>query len=164
MQNEFLMLYDQFFDDVYRYTLFKTGNKWDADDLVSEVFRKAFEKFTSLRDNPKAWLMTIARNTVIDFYRKKRDLVVEDTELEKHTYTFSFEEALEKQDELRCLKKGLKNLAKEDLELINLKYFADLTHQEIGTIMGKTGDAIKMKTLRIVRQLGEAVKRCMEGK
>ena len=163
MKNDFLTLYDQFFDDVYRYIRFKTGNRWDTDDLVSEVFRKAFEKFSSLRDNPKAWLMTIARNTIIDFYRKKRDVVVQETELERQPDTYSFEEELMKQDELKCLKKGLRNLTPEDLELINLKYFAGLTHKEIGELLGKTMDAVKMKSLRIIRQLGESVKRCLEG-
>lgn len=164
MAKDFLSLYDQYFDHVYRYTYFKTGNKWDTDDLVSDTFRKAFEKYATLQAHPKAWLMAIARNTVIDFYRKKKEVVTDREELEKQVYDYSLEEVLGRHDELRCLKKALQSLPKEELEIINLKYFSELTHQEMGRILGKTVDAVKRKSLRIVRKLAESVHRCLEGK
>lgn len=40
----FIHLYDQYYDDVYRYVYVKTGNKWDTEDIVSDIFRKAYEK------------------------------------------------------------------------------------------------------------------------
>ncbi len=56
----------------------KLGNKWDTDDIVSDIFRKAFERYASLQEqsSAKAWLITIARNTIIDFYRKKKDTFI----------------------------------------------------------------------------------------
>lgn len=39
MGEDFLNIYDQYFNDVYRYVYVKTGNKWDAEDIVSEIFR-----------------------------------------------------------------------------------------------------------------------------
>ncbi|WMT41300.1 hypothetical protein RE628_01540 [Paenibacillus sp. D2_2] len=39
----FLEIYDRYFDDLYRYVLFRVGNRWDADDLVSDIFRKVLE-------------------------------------------------------------------------------------------------------------------------
>ena len=38
MEEGFLNLYDQYFNDVYRYVYVKTGNKWDAEDIVSDIF------------------------------------------------------------------------------------------------------------------------------
>lgn len=162
--SNFLDLYDQYFGDVYRYIYFKTGNKWDADDLVSETFRKAFEKYRSLRGNPKAWLMTIARNTMADFYRKRKGLVQENTELDRHAYAYSFEEVLGREDEMICLQRALRILSEDELELINLKYFSELTHRQIGEVLNKSTAAVKMKSMRIMRQVRESVKRCMEGK
>ncbi|MEK3937139.1 RNA polymerase sigma factor [Sporosarcina sp. FSL W7-1349] len=80
MHVKFIQLYDAYFDDVYRYVYVKTGNKWDAEDLVSDIFRKAFEKRSSLAKHPnqKAWLFMIARNTIIDFYRKKKNVPIGD--------------------------------------------------------------------------------------
>lgn len=40
----FKHIYEAYFDDVYRFVYVKTGNKWDADDIGSETFRKVYEK------------------------------------------------------------------------------------------------------------------------
>ncbi|KNZ69996.1 ECF subfamily RNA polymerase sigma-24 subunit [Thermincola ferriacetica] len=159
---DFLSFYDLYFDDVYRYIYFKTGNQWDTDDLVSAVFLKAFEKFPSVTGSHKAWLFTIARNTVIDHYRKKKDITVGE-DMERYTYLYCFEEELEKQDEVNCLKKSLGALTKEELELINLRYFAELKYWEIGQLTGKTENAVKLKFMRVKEKLKALVKVCMEG-
>lgn len=162
MKLDFISLYDNYFDDVYRYIYFKTGNSWDADDLVSEVFRKAYEKYRTVTDNPKAWLFTIARNTVIDFYRKNKDIVMGDN-IELYTYPYYFEEVIEKGDELNCLRKSLNTLSKEELEVVNLRYFSELKYGEIAALLGKSEDSIKMKAFRIINKLKNLVKECMEG-
>lgn len=69
MGEDFLNIYDQYFNDVYRYVYVKTGNKWDAEDIVSEIFRKCYEKFDANSiQNHKASLFAIARNSIIDYY------------------------------------------------------------------------------------------------
>lgn len=162
MQLDFIGLYDKYFDDVYRYVFFKTGSKWDTDDLVSEIFRKAYENFAKINSNQKAWLFTIARNTVADFYRKKREVAAGD-DLDQLAYPGSFEDDLVKKDEMNCLKKSLNHLSKEELEIINLKYFSALKHAEIAALTGKTEDGVKMKSFRILNKLKVMVKRCVEG-
>lgn len=159
---DFVEIYDLYFDDVYRYILFKTGNQWDTDDLVSEVFRKAFEKFDTVKGSQKAWLFTIARNTVIDYYRRKKDVTLGD-ELEKFTYPQFFEEELEKKDEIECLKKALKHLSKEESEIVNLRFFSEMKYKEIGELMGKTENAVKLRFRRLSDKLRPMIKSCMEG-
>ena len=163
MQSDFFSLYDQNFTHVYRYVYFKTGNQWDTDDLVSEIFRKAFEKFHTLQGSPRAWLMAIARNTVSDHYRRKKEVLAGDENLDRYAYASSFEELFIRKEELHCLKKSLQSLSRDELEIINLKYFAELKHREIGTLLGKSVGAIKMKSWRIIQKLGELVQRCLEG-
>lgn len=162
MQLDFIGLYDKYFDDVYRYIFFKTGSKWDTDDLVSDVFRKAYEKYNTVNGNPKAWLFTITRNTVIDYYRKRKDIVIGD-DLDLFTYPHSFEADLERRDEINCLKKSLQTLSKEELEIVNLRYFSEMKYKEIGQLLGKSEDSIKMKAFRITGKLKELVKKCVEG-
>lgn len=162
MQLDFIGLYDQYFDDVYRYVLFKTGSRWDTDDLVSEVFRKAYENFGSIRGNAKSWLFTIARNTLIDYYRKKKHIAVGE-DLELYTCSYSFEEDVERRDAINCLKKSLKALPKDELEIVNLRFFADMKFSQIGEVCGKSENAVKMKCFRIMGKLKELVKHCVEG-
>lgn len=69
VKDDFLDLYESCFDDVYRYIYFKVGNSWDTDDIVSDTFKRAYEKYKTVKVDSRAWLFTIARNAVTDFYR-----------------------------------------------------------------------------------------------
>ena len=140
MDDQFARMYDEYFDDVYRYVYVKTGNRWDAEDIVSETFRKAYEKFSSLQEGTKSksWLLTIARNNVIDFYRKKKGVLIGEN-IEFYFTPVPFEDPLEQSNEIDCLKKSLEHLPKEELEIVNLRYFADLKFKEIATILQQTG-------------------------
>lgn len=162
LQMDFISLYDLCFDDIYRYILFKTGSRWDTDDIVSDVFRKAYENYGSQKGNPRGWLFTIARNTVIDYYRRKKDIAV-GNDLELYPSPYRFEEDVEKRDELNCLKRSLQALSGDEIEIINLRYFAEMKYAEIGDTLGRTENSVKMKCFRITGKLRELVKKCMEG-
>lgn len=163
VHREFLKLYDDCYDDVYRYIRFKVGNSWDADDITEEVFKKALEKFKTARENTKAWLFTIARNTVTDYYRRKKDIPDSET-LDTYQHPFNFEEELVRKEELGCLKSSLNCLDDEELEIINLRFFSEMKYGEIAAVLEKTENAVKMKAMRTMNKLREFVKKCLEGK
>jgi RNA polymerase sigma-70 factor (ECF subfamily) len=160
--DEFTSVYDECFDDVYRYVYAKTSNKWDTEDIVSETFRKAYEKISSLKDstNLKAWLLTIARNTVIDYYRKKKTILVGD-EMDLYFSPLPFKDPFDQSSELECLKKSLNVLSKEELEMTNLRYFAGLKFKEIAVVLEKTEETLRVKSSRISKKLGMLVKKCL---
>lgn len=60
-------------DDVYHFLVSYTGT-WEVEDLLQEVFIKAFKKFGTYNGDaaPRTWLYAIARNTAIDEKRKRR--------------------------------------------------------------------------------------------
>lgn len=157
-------MYDECFDDVYRYCYSKMGNKWDTDDVVSEIFRKAFEHYSSLKghSNGKAWLMTIARNTVYDFYRRKKDTLGGDA-VEWLVQPDLSAAQLEAKEDLECLNKALAYLPDEDREYIRLKYFAGLKYREIGELAGKSEETVKTRVFRLLKKVGVLVRNCMEG-
>ncbi|QSZ27116.1 RNA polymerase sigma factor [Aceticella autotrophica] len=162
MVESFLEFYEKNFDDVYRYVYFKIGNKWDTDDIVSEIFKKAYEKYKSIKSNPRSWLFSIAKNTITDHYRKNKNVTLEDN-ISYFSYHDIFENKFEKEAEIDCLKKSIYSLPKEEIEIINLKYFAGMTHREISQIIQKTEDAVKMKVFRIIQKLKNLVIKCLEG-
>src|SRR5438045_5454751 len=68
----FACLYDEHLNVVYRFVLFKVGDATLAEDLTSEVFSKAWESIDRYqwRNLPfQHWLLRIARNVVIDYWR-----------------------------------------------------------------------------------------------
>ncbi|MBS4174391.1 RNA polymerase sigma factor [Bacillus sp. FJAT-49736] len=159
---EFTSVYDQYFDDIYRYVYVKTGNRWDAEDIVSETFRKAYENFSSLKDrsNLKAWLLTIARNTVYDYYRKKKSFLVKD-EMDFYFEPLPFEDPFDQEGEMECLKKSLHHLSKEDLEITNLRYFAGLKFKEMSMVLERAEDTLRVKSHRITKKIGVLMKKCL---
>ena len=173
---DFIKFYDQYYDKVYRYVYVKVGNGWDTDDIVSDIFRKAYEKYATVKRNHASWLFTIARNTIVDFYwQKKKNLLQaatgkdEEAYMSQYIYQFSFnsfeedaEDELERKEILSCLKKSLACLEHEELELISLKYFADMKYHDIGLLFNKSSDSVKMKTLRIIRKLKVLLAKCLE--
>ncbi|WP_438494567.1 RNA polymerase sigma factor [Paenibacillus sp. IHBB 3054] len=60
-------------EDIWHYIYYLTGNSEQADDLAQEVFVKCYYRIGTYRGTSslKAWLFTIARNTVFS-YRKSR--------------------------------------------------------------------------------------------
>ncbi|MGB9680264.1 MAG: RNA polymerase sigma factor [Thermoanaerobacteraceae bacterium] len=161
MVESFIEFYEKNFDDVYRYVYFKIGNKWDTDDIVSEIFKKAYEKYKTIKSNPRSWLFSIAKNTITDHYRKNKNVTLED-DLSSFPYPDIFENKFEKEAEIDCLKKSIYSLPKEEIEIINLKYFTGMTHREISQIAKKTEDAVKMKAFRIIQKLKNLVIKCLE--
>ncbi|SOC22556.1 RNA polymerase sigma-70 factor [Ureibacillus xyleni] len=160
MEDGFLNMYDQYFNEVYRYVYVKTGNKWDAEDIVSEIFRKCYEKYDAYTiQNQKAWLFAIARNSIVDYYRKKKGVPVEDLEL--YMTPVPFEDSLEVADEMSCLQKSIHYLPEEDQEIINLRYFAELKFKDVATLLNKPDNSIRVKTARITKKLKSLITKCL---
>jgi RNA polymerase sigma-70 factor (ECF subfamily) len=66
--------YERFFAPVYRYVLASVGHHQDAEDIAADVFVKAFRNLDRFQVRSKpvtAWLFRIARNEVIDHYRRR---------------------------------------------------------------------------------------------
>ncbi|BBI33388.1 RNA polymerase sigma factor [Cohnella abietis] len=165
MNGQFMTMYEEYFDDVYRFVLYKTGNRWDTDDLVSEIFRKAFQHFNQNRvelERMKPWLFTIARNTVIDHYRKRKEWAYgHDPEVFGYTHTTELLETIDLQND--CLKQSLLSLTTEEREMINLKYIAEMKYSEISGIVGKAEMWMKTKVHRIKQKMALLINKCMEA-
>jgi len=69
----FSRLYRRYVTPVYRYLYKWVGNPAEAEDLTSQVFTEALEGLARYRErgNFAAWLFTIARRRLVDFYRQR---------------------------------------------------------------------------------------------
>ena len=136
-------LYELYLDRIYRYISSRISNSYDVDDLVSDTFVKVIKGIENLENRHdfsfSAWIFAIARNVVIDFYRKKGyypnkvgleslsknpapyldpSVIIIETEsyTELHTY--------------------LKRLPYRRQEVMRLKYFGGLRNKEIAKVLG----------------------------
>lgn len=164
-QEAFGALYEQFFVPVFRYIYYRVGKKEDAEDLVQTVFVKAYESLPSFRQTsspPLAYFFTIARNTIIDHARKKKDVVMHTIEelLESvpSLEASPHEKALQSESVafMRC---ALDELEGDQKDVIILKFINDLSNKEIAALMDRSEAAVRQLQHRALSSLRSIIKK-----
>lgn len=165
-QVAFTFLLDFFWNEVYGFMLKRTQNETDSEDIVIETFAKAFDRIATY--NPEyafnTWLIAIAKNVHIDLLRKKRSsLFIEITDEEdQQAYNVadsspSAEDILIKEQNLSSLLECIRQLKPQYQEVIQLRYFQELSYQEIADQLGDPLNNVKVKLLRAKKLLAEII-------
>ena len=134
-------VYRQYHDKVYGYIIGHVGVSEDAEDLCSEVFRKAMEHYDPERGpGISSYLYTTTRNTVIDFYRTRK---VNSELTEDIPADGSLEDQMISADTLDRLAAALKKIPERDRDIIVLHYYEGNTLTEISEMMNLPYSVIK---------------------
>jgi RNA polymerase sigma-70 factor (ECF subfamily) len=158
----FGLLYDRYFDAVFRFVYFRTGNRQLAEDLTADTFLRALGRigtFTWRGRDLGAWLVTIARNLVADHFKSGRYRLevtsgdVLDAEREDRGPEGSPESAVVDHIINVQLLKAVKQLNPEQQECIVLRFLQGFSVAETAQAMGKNEGAIKALQYRAVRAL-----------
>jgi len=141
-------LYSTCYLPVYRFIYGITRRVEDTEDIVQETFLKVGKSIKSFKGgNALAWIYTIARNTMYDSFRRKRNIVEDDEILE---YSATIEDKGNNEYDLTQL---FNKLDLEERELIILKYWQGYSMKEIARIVGKKHDAIRQQMSRIIKKM-----------
>lgn len=165
-QVAFTFLLDYYWNEVYGYMLKRTENETDTDDIVIETFAKAFDKISTY--NPEfgfnTWLITIAKNVHIDMLRKKKStLFLEITDEEDSIAnqvlddTPTVEDTIITEQNLSKLLQQIKQLKPAYQEVIQLRYFQEMSYQEMAEQLNEPLNNIKIKLLRAKKLLAEII-------
>jgi len=157
----FGLLYDFYMPRIYRFVLFKVSHREEAEDLTHQTFLKAWEHIEQYesRGYPfSSWLYRIARNTVIDGYRKSNPQIsIENIAPELLVEEATQGEALEVKLEWDKLLKGLKALKGVEQDVLIMRFVDDLTHQEVAKAIGKSEGATKVIQHRALKNLKKVI-------
>ena len=167
-QVAFTFLLDFFWNEVYGFMLKRTENETDTDDIVIETFAKAFDKIATY--NPEygfnTWLIAIAKNVHIDLLRKKKSTLFIDITDEEDQKAYNIadssptaEDALIKEQNLSRLLECIRQLKPAYQEVIQLRYFQELSYQEIADNLDEPLSNVKIKLLRAKKLLLEIIKK-----
>lgn len=154
---DFSILYYKYVKKIYKFIYYKVQHKETAEDLTSQTFIKALEKINSFSNEKSSfstWVYAIARNSVIDFYRtKKNNFNIDDVwDLKDNT---DIERDADIRGKLEKVEKYLKGLKAEQREIIMLRVWEDMSYKEIAEITGKSEGNCKMIFFRTVKELKE---------
>ncbi|MFH1822108.1 MAG: RNA polymerase sigma factor [Patescibacteria group bacterium] len=148
-------LYDQYIKKIYNFIFYKTGQKETAEDLTSHTFIKALEnigKYNSTKGSFSSWLYRIARNTVIDYYRTRKENF-DITDFTNLSSDENLEDQTDLKQQLEKVQKYLLNLKAEQREIIIMRVWDGLSYEEISQITGKSQASCKMLFLRTINKL-----------
>jgi len=167
-QIAFNFLLDTFWNSVYGFQLKRTENENDAEDITIQTFSKAFDKIHTYNDKYefKTWLITISKNIHIDLLRKRKSSIphTSNSNEDDGFYTIidespSPEDILITEQNLTKLLRDIKKLKPHYQEVINLRYFQELSYKEISQQLDEPINNVKVKLLRAKKLLAEIIKK-----
>lgn len=164
----FKQVYENCFESIYLYGQQFSKDPQTIKDVIQNTFIKVWEKKESLAEvrNPKAYLMQMFRNQMLNLIRFNKNNPLYSTEIDADNYDFKLAvpvelDIIEKErtDEIRKkLKDAFKTLTAKQKEIIYLKYVKGLEFKEISDIMEiNTRSAYKLHhrtLLNLKSQLG----------
>jgi len=139
-------LYEEYYDRIVRYIFLRINDQSEAENLGGDVFLRALQSLDSYRGRRQqmvAWLFKIARDLVVDYHRKmskRKTVSLNDVEIPDRV---SIEEEVERKSEVERLSQALKQVTPAQREVIGLRFFAGLSSDEVGKMLGKSSGAVR---------------------
>jgi RNA polymerase sigma-70 factor (ECF subfamily) len=152
----FAALYLRYIDHVFRYVYSRVGQVHDAEDIAADVFLAVLGQLEAYLDQGRfrAWLFAIARNKLADYFRHHQhpaDL----EEVEPAGDVRELELVVEHRIRMKRLASSISCLSPDRADAISLVVFGGLSPREVGQVLEKSENAVKMLISRAVRDLSE---------
>ena len=148
-------LYRRYVARIYRYLFSHVGERADAEDLTTQVFTAALEGIQHYREqgNFAAWIFRIARNKIADYHRSRRNhLSLEDADDQLHVDWDPLDH-VERNEAMQRLARMVKDLDPEHVELLRLRFAADLSFGQMANLLGRSEASVKMMLHRLLNRL-----------
>ena len=160
-QSGFGKKYQEYFPRLFAYVYARVGNAHLAEDLVADVFERAYTKADSLRSDGafSTWLFTIARNVIISHVRRHARETIVDPEVMREIAPAreSVESEVMMQEELREIAQMVRTFPQREQDIISLKFDAELPNSQIAEIMGLSEPNVRVIIFRTLRKLRELI-------
>lgn len=146
-------LYDFYLPKIYAYIYNRVANKELAEDLTANTFIQAMDKLYQYNDRGYrlgAWLYRIAHNTVCDYFRANKTQIISYEDAMKAIGELASEESfdLEKEEHKKMVLDVLKQLPEDYQQILTLKFFEEMTNEEMAEIMNLKKETLAVKLHR----------------
>ena len=152
------ILIKHYLKPIYYFSYRNVNNQQEAEDITQETFVKAWRNLKKF----KTWIFTIAKNTAIDFLRKKKNIAFTDLENKDHENNFIESladpsplplEIFERKQLSQTVARAIKKLSPLARITILLRYNEHFTFQEITQILNKPINTVKSWHYRAILRL-----------
>ncbi|SDE81034.1 RNA polymerase sigma-70 factor, TIGR02952 family [Pseudonocardia oroxyli] len=159
-QDAFRELYARYQDVVFRYVLFRLGDRTLAEDLTQETFLRALRRISSVSYQGRdigAWFVTIARNLIFDHVKSSRYRLESTTAdmVEHSPTTHGPEQQVIENATNSELLKAIEKLNADQQDCIRMRFLQGLSVAETAERMNRAEGAVKALQHRAVRRLAQ---------
>ena len=152
-EEKFKTMFENYYKPIYRFLLWRTRDRHLSEDLTSVVFEKAWysrDKFDGV--SPQAWLYKIARNALIDYWRLKKSVPLENEDrLESKDSEIG--EVMDANLRLESLRHALTKLPAEMRTIITLRFIEGISAKEVGERLHISEGNVRVIQYRALKQL-----------
>ena len=154
-------LYDRYFDQIFRFCFKRLGGLEDeAGDISQQVFIKAMANLTKYEDRGlpfSSWLHRIAQNEVSMFFRRQKknySVPIDENKIQDLAQEANITQYMSIDEQERLIEL-LNSLDEEHLDLIELRFFQEMSFKQIAEIYNITEANAKMRIYRILERVGK---------
>lgn len=156
------LLYDIYAEPLFRYFYFRTNDRLESEELVSEVFLKVVETIGEFKlpDQGQArtfngWIFRIANNKVMDAYRdRKRQFVEQDESIPASQADEDGLASTLNNEELRA---AIQRLTPAQQQVVLLRYIERMSIDEVARMTGRTAGAVRVMQHRALKAIAKLI-------
>ena len=154
-KESFSVVFEENYSGIYNYIYSRLLHRERTEDLVSDIFLKAMTHYGSYdpsRASVKTWLTNIARNALIDEYRRggRAQVFSLDADTEYIEPSAEDEYPVLRDPVNREAQSILQKLTDAERELVSMIYFQHMTNPEIGEVLGINAKAVSERHRRLL--------------
>ncbi len=162
-RDAFRTLYRELYGPVTSFVGRRIGHLQDTEDVVGIVFERFLERlgdYDAKRGTVRVFVLAIARSSVIDWLRHKReDLPVDELAGSIADGAESAFEGMVRGERTVLVRRALREVSATSREVLLLRYGDGLSHGDIAELLGIRVDAVKQRSSRALRELEDVVKK-----
>lgn len=151
----FALLYQTFVRGIYAYFFVRLGASLDAEDLTTKTFMKALGNLNQFQNKAQfsTWVYAIAKNELMDFFRKRKPVLPFDEEWHQPT-SGSLEEETDrlKEEKVKRVDKLLAQLPQKYTQVLRLRFLQNLSIAETAQTLGISQSNVKVRQLRALQK------------
>lgn len=161
--HDFDELWNEFNEKLLNYIQSKVANSHDAEDILQNVFIKVFRGIEQLENQSaiKPWIYRITKNTIIDFYKKKKDVSVAPETL--YVMEDEYDDIDNMNDDIsKCITNMIFVLPDKYQNVYDMYEKNEMKHQEIADALDISVAASKVRLKRAKDMFREKLLECCD--